>query len=76
MYIGPEQVAREGGRKMKEKDMYEALADMGKRRGSVTYAEINEALPSEFFSLDELEKFMGHLRNIGVKVVPGESSIN
>jgi RNA polymerase primary sigma factor len=61
---------------MKEKDMYEAILDIGKKRGSVTYAEFNEALPSEFFSLDELEKFMMQLKDIGVRVVSEEADNN
>lgn len=54
---------------MKENDVYEAIIDIGKKRGSVTCEEINEALPPEFFSLDELERFMGLLKDIGVRVL-------
>jgi RNA polymerase primary sigma factor len=34
---------------MKEQDVYEAIIEIGRRRGSVSYEEINEALPPEFF---------------------------
>lgn len=54
---------------MKENDVYEAIIDIGKKRGGVTCEEINEALPPEFFSLDELERFMGRLNDIGVRVI-------
>ena len=40
---------------MREKDIFEEIIDMGKRRGVLTYDEINEALPSEYFSPDEIE---------------------
>ena len=39
---------------MKEKDIFEEIVNLGKRRGVITYDEINEALPSEFFSPDEI----------------------
>jgi len=53
---------------MKERDVYEAIIDIGKQRGSITYDEINEALPAEFFSLEELEEFMSLLTDMGVKM--------
>ncbi|MEW6213989.1 MAG: sigma-70 family RNA polymerase sigma factor [Nitrospirota bacterium] len=57
---------------MREKDIFEEIIDMGKRRGVLTYDEINEALPSEFFSPDELEDLMDILQDMGVKVVDHE----
>ena len=36
---------------MKEKDILEEIINLGRRRGVLTYDEINEALPSEFFPL-------------------------
>jgi RNA polymerase primary sigma factor len=61
---------------MKESDVYEAIMDIGRRRGSVTHEEINEALPSEFFSLDELEEFVGRLENSGVRVIADKAKNN
>jgi len=60
---------------MREKDIFEEIIDLGKRRGVLTYDEINEALPAEFFSPDELEDLMDLLQDMGVKVVDydGES---
>ena len=53
---------------MKEQDVYEAIIEIGKRRGSVSYEEINEALPPEFFSLEELERFLRLLLGMGVRL--------
>ncbi|MDA8433819.1 MAG: RNA polymerase sigma factor region1.1 domain-containing protein [Nitrospiraceae bacterium] len=55
---------------MKERDVYEAIIEIGKRRGSVTFDEINDALPAEFFSLEELEKFLRLLLGMGVRLRP------
>jgi RNA polymerase primary sigma factor len=57
---------------MKEKDMLEELIAIGRKRGSLTYDEINDALPSEVVSPDEIENLMDLLSNIGVKVVDYE----
>jgi len=59
---------------MREKDIFEEILDIGKRRGVLTYDEINEALPSEFFSPDELEDLMDLLHDMGVKVVDQEEA--
>ncbi|PIP71339.1 MAG: RNA polymerase sigma factor RpoD [Nitrospirae bacterium CG_4_10_14_3_um_filter_44_29] len=57
---------------MRERDIFEEILDIGKRRGVLTYDEINEALPSEYFSPDELEDLMDLLHDMGVKVVDHE----
>lgn len=57
---------------MKEKDVLEELIALGRKRGSLTYDEINDALPSEIVSPDEIENFMDLLSDIGVKVVEFE----
>lgn len=54
---------------MRERDIFEEIINIGKRRGVLTYDEINEALPSEYFSPDELEDLMDLLQDMGVKVV-------
>lgn len=56
---------------MKEKDIKEALIKMGKKKGVITYAELNDALPAEYFPLDELEHFLRRLEHLGVRVVSG-----
>ncbi len=57
---------------MKEKDIFEEIINIGKNRGTLTYDEINDALPSEFFSPDEIEDLMDLLQDMGVKVVDQE----
>jgi RNA polymerase primary sigma factor len=54
---------------MKEKDVFEDIIDIGKRRGKLTYDEINDAFPSEYFSPDELEELMDLLHDMGVEVI-------
>jgi len=57
---------------MREKDIFEEIIDIGKRRGVLTYDEINDALPSEYFSPDEIEDLMDILQDMGVRVVDHE----
>ncbi|MBF0568765.1 MAG: sigma-70 family RNA polymerase sigma factor [Nitrospirae bacterium] len=59
---------------MKEKDIFEEIISIGKKRGSLTYDEINDALPSEFFSPDEIEDLMDLLQDMGVKVVDHDNA--
>src|SRR6202142_422171 len=59
---------------MRERDIFEEIIDIGKRRGSLTYDEINDALPSEFFSPDELEDLMDLLQDMGVKVTDSDET--
>jgi RNA polymerase primary sigma factor len=54
---------------MKEKDILEEIIEMGKRRGKLTYAELNDALPAEYSSPDELEELMDLLNEMGVEVI-------
>ncbi|MBI4654748.1 MAG: sigma-70 family RNA polymerase sigma factor [Nitrospirae bacterium] len=60
---------------MIEKDVFDEIIDIGKRRGVLTYDEINEALPSEFFTPDEIEDLMDLLQDMGVKVVDIEEAL-
>ncbi len=59
---------------MKEKDIIEEIIDMGKRRGKLTYEDINDALPSEYFSPGELEELMDLLHDLGVEIVDDQES--
>jgi len=59
---------------MREKDVFDEIIDVGKRRGVLTYDEINEALPSEFFTPDEIEDLMDLLHDMGVRVVDYEET--
>ncbi len=60
---------------MKEKDVFDEIIEVGKRRGVLTYDEINEALPSEFFTPDEIEDLMDLLHDMGVRIVDMEEGI-
>ncbi|MEK6527876.1 MAG: sigma-70 family RNA polymerase sigma factor [Nitrospirota bacterium] len=59
---------------MREKDVFDEIIEVGKRRGVLTYDEINEALPSEFFTPDEIEDLMDLLQDMGVRVVDYEET--
>ena len=59
---------------MREKDIFDEIIDVGKRKGVLTYDEINEALPSEFFTPDEIEDLMDLLQDMGVRVVEYEDA--
>ena len=60
---------------MKEKDVFDELIEVGKKRGVLTYDEINEALPSEFFTPDEIEDLMDLLSDMGVRIVDSDETI-
>lgn len=59
---------------MKDKDIFEEIVELGKRKGVLTYDEINDALPAEFFSPEEMEELMELLGEMGIKVVDQGSS--
>ena len=59
---------------MKEKDIFDELIEVGKRRGQLTYDEINEALPSEFFTPDEIEDLMDLLSDMGVRIIDADEA--
>ncbi len=61
---------------MKERDVFKAIAGVGKKRGTLTYDEINDAFPSAYFSLDELEGLLKRLRHMGVRVVDFKKRAN
>lgn len=60
---------------MKERDIFEEIVNLGKKRGRLTYEEINEALPSEYYSPEEIEDLIDVLNDMGVKVVDEEEEI-
>ncbi len=60
---------------MKEKDVFDEIIEVGKKRGVLTYDEINEALPSEFFTPDEIEDLMDLLSDMGVRIVDSDESL-
>ena len=54
---------------MREWDIFDEILDLGKRRGTLTYDEINDAFPPEFVSPGELAEFMDILNDIGIRVI-------
>jgi RNA polymerase primary sigma factor len=54
---------------LNEKDIFEEIIEIGKRRGKLTYDEINDAVPPEYFSQEELEELMDLLHDMGIEVV-------
>ncbi len=60
---------------MKEKDIFDEIIEVGKRRGVLTYDEINEALPSEFFTPDEVEDLMDLLNDMGIRIVDSDEAL-
>ncbi len=57
---------------MREWDIFDEIIDLGKRRGKLTYDEINDAFPSEFVSPGELSDFMDLLQDIGIEVIDNQ----
>jgi Sigma-70 factor, region 1.1 len=56
---------------MKEKDLKVALLELGRKKGVLTFEELNETFPAEYFPLAEMERFLCRLEHLGVRVVEG-----
>ena len=56
---------------MKDKDLkeVEALIDMGKRRGYITFAEMNNSLPAHLISGHDLDDLMIMFSQLEIEVV-------
>jgi len=54
---------------MKRKDVEGAVLDYGTQRGVLTFDELYEAFPAEYFPPQELERFLILLEDCGVRVV-------
>jgi RNA polymerase primary sigma factor len=59
---------------MNKNDIFEDLIDTGKKKGALSYDEINDALLSEHFSPDEVEDLIDLLHDMGVEVVANEEA--
>jgi len=57
---------------MEKEDIFEELIEKGKGCGKLTYTEINDAVPPEYFSTDELEELMELLHDMGIEVVDNQ----
>jgi RNA polymerase primary sigma factor len=54
---------------LREWDIFDEIIDLGKTRGTLTYDEIQDAFPSEFFSPGEMEDFLDLLQDMGIQVI-------
>lgn len=50
-------------------DIFQDLLASAKQQGTLTFDEINDAFPPEFFNPDEVEYFMDLLMDIGITVI-------
>ena len=50
------------------------MIKLAKKRGYVTYDELNEVLPSEEFSSEQIEDVLGQLSEMGINVVEAEEA--
>src|SRR3712207_5437413 len=50
------------------------MIKVAKKRGYVTYDELNEVLPSEEFSSEQIEDVLGQLSEMGINVVESEEA--
>jgi hypothetical protein len=57
---------------MKGKDLEEALLDLGVKRGVIFFEELEQTFPAGYFPLEELERFLMLLEDLGVEVAPHE----
>jgi hypothetical protein len=57
---------------MKTEDVMDSLLGLGVQRGEITSQELYEAFPAEFFPLDEMERFLSRLEDLGIKIVETE----
>lgn len=56
---------------MKGKDLEDALLELGRKKGMLTFEEFNDTFPAEYCKLAEMEKFLRRLRHLGIRVVEG-----
>jgi len=57
---------------MEESDILEEIMDMGKSCGTLTYDEINDAVPAELFSPGDLEDSLDLFQDIGISTMDGQ----
>ena len=50
------------------------LIARGKRRGYITYDELNEALPAEDFSSEQIDETMAKLNDMGISIVEADEA--
>jgi len=62
--------------KMKEWDIIEDLIELGKRRGYITYDEINELFTPEMVSQEEYEEMINTIQETGINIIESEEGDN
>ncbi len=50
------------------------LIAKGKKRGYITYDELNKALPTEEFSSDQIDETMANLNDLGISIIESDES--
>ena len=50
------------------------MIKLAKKRGYVTYDELNEVLPSEEFSSEQIEDVLAQLNEMGINVIESEEA--
>src|SRR3972149_2156903 len=53
------------------KSEFRKLIELGKKKGFLTYDEINDALPNEGFSANDVDNLLKMLDDMGIEVVEG-----
>jgi RNA polymerase primary sigma factor len=57
---------------MEKEDIFEDIIEMGKSRGKLTYDDINDAVPSEWYCPEEIEELIDLLQDMGIEVMDDE----
>ena len=57
---------------MKEKDIEDALLEMGMKRGVLFFSELDDVFPADHFPLQEIEHLLMRLEGLGIRVVEKE----
>jgi len=57
----------------KYEDDLEKLIDTGKEKGYLTYGEVNDLLPGDITSPDELDDLMNTINTQGIDVLAGDN---
>ncbi len=57
---------------MKEKDIEDALLELGMKRGVLFFEDLYDLFPVDYFPLDDMNRFLMLLDDLGVKVVESD----
>ncbi len=59
---------------MDKNELFEEIIELGKKRGGLTYDEINEAMSPDYFSPEEMEELLDILEESGIEVASSDES--